>query len=68
MKNLIIEDHLVRVSFLKISRAKLTFKGWKRFDELQKTVTDSRLVFMAMKYGNEVLDNIFINVIKKADS
>ncbi len=38
---------------------RLTFDGWERFDELRRGVTDSRVAFMAMKFGNEGLDRAF---------
>ncbi|MDR3667404.1 MAG: hypothetical protein P4L35_11225 [Ignavibacteriaceae bacterium] len=44
--------------------ANMTFKGWDRFDELEKSSKDSRLAFMAMKFGNVTLDKIFSTVIK----
>jgi hypothetical protein len=35
---------------------RLTFDGWERFDELRRGVNDSRIAFMAMKFGNDELD------------
>jgi hypothetical protein len=34
----------------------LTFAGWQRFDELQRSVTDSRDAFMALKFGDAGVD------------
>jgi len=44
----------------------LTFDGWERYDELQRSNKDSKLAFMAMKFGNPILDRVFIDIIKKA--
>jgi hypothetical protein len=38
---------------------RLTFDGWERFDELRRGAIDSRIAFMAMKFGNEELDRAF---------
>jgi hypothetical protein len=46
--------------------ATLSFKGWDRYYELQRTNKDSLLAFMAMKYGDEILDKIYNDVIIKA--
>ncbi len=39
---------------------RLTFDGWERFDELRRGKIDSRVAFMAMKFGNEDLDRAFV--------
>lgn len=44
----------------------LTFFGWHRFDELERSVTQSRLGFMAMKYGRQVTDHLFRDHLKDA--
>ena len=44
----------------------LTFNGWERYDELQRSNKDSKLAFMAMQFNNEALTKIFDNVIKDA--
>lgn len=44
----------------------MSFKGWDRFDELQRSNKDSRLAFMAMKYDDTTLEKIFNEVIKGA--
>jgi nucleoside 2-deoxyribosyltransferase len=44
----------------------LSFKGWDRYYELQRSNKDSRLAFMAMKFGEEPLNSIYKKVIKKA--
>jgi hypothetical protein len=38
---------------------RLTFDGWERFDELRRGTVDSRIAFMAMKFGNDELDRAF---------
>lgn len=44
----------------------MTFKGWDRYYELQRSNKDSRLAFMAMKYGDVTLEKIYNEVIKEA--
>jgi len=39
---------------------RLTFDGWERFDDLRHGKIDSRVAFMAMKFGNEDLDRAFV--------
>ncbi len=46
--------------------AQMTFKGWAKFEELERTNKDSKLVFMAMKYGDDELELIYKRNIKKA--
>ena len=46
----------------------LTHEGWTKYYELQRSNKDSRLAFMAMKYGDEQLDSIFNEIIKDAVS
>lgn len=42
----------------------LSFDGWQKYEELRRGRTTSRKAFMAMAYGNEVLDRIFIHCFK----
>jgi hypothetical protein len=44
----------------------LKFSGWEKYYELQSTNADSRLAFMAMKFGKEPLKKLFSSVIKTA--
>lgn len=37
----------------------LTIPGWLKFEELQRTISDSRKAFMAMKFGDPEIDQIF---------
>lgn len=37
----------------------LTLEGWARFDELTRATVDSRQAFMAMPFGDEMLEQIF---------
>lgn len=67
-KGYINSDSLETTEYIPYLRANLTFKGWDRYYELQRLTKDSRLVFMAMQYGNENLDRIFNDVIKDAVS
>src|SRR6266700_4090671 len=42
----------------------LTFDGWQRYEELQRTIPESHLAFMAMKYNDVVLDQVFRDCFK----
>jgi len=44
----------------------LTFEGWQKYNELLKTSKDSRQVFMAMKYNDKDLDDLYKNFLKDA--
>lgn len=57
--NHLIEDKLIDSPDInakkgKIERLHLTFKGWEKYTELQRTITDSKVAFMAMKFPGEV--------------
>jgi hypothetical protein len=38
---------------------RLTLDGWARFEELRRSLPDTRIAFMAMGYGNEHVDRAF---------
>jgi hypothetical protein len=65
---LYVLDYLKQQGYIthNIAEIQMTFKGWERYDELKKLTKDSKLVFMAMQYGNSVLDKIFNDAIKVA--
>jgi len=44
----------------------LTFKGWAKYDELNKPTSKTKIAFMAMKYNEPNLEDIFHNHIIKA--
>ncbi len=44
----------------------LSFKGWDRYYELQRSNKDSHLAFMAMQYNNDTLQKIYSDVIIKS--
>ncbi len=46
--------------------ANLTFDGWQYYDQLNRGAVDSRKAFMAMKYGDQELDEIVDNHFKPA--
>ena len=46
--------------------ARLTFRGWERYEELQRSISDSRKAFMAMRFGDEKLDRFFKKCLKPA--
>ncbi|MGH7812869.1 MAG: hypothetical protein ACREQI_02555 [Candidatus Binataceae bacterium] len=37
----------------------LTFDGWQRYEDLKRARTESRLAFMAMPFGDALLDRLF---------
>jgi len=47
-------------------KLRLTMKGWKEFDVLSKRVTDSRTAFMAMKFGDPMLNKVVAECFKPA--
>lgn len=44
----------------------LTFKGLEHFDKLERGAIESRKAFMAMKYGDEVLDRLVAEFFRPA--
>jgi hypothetical protein len=46
--------------------ARLTMLGWGRFEELKRVQTSSRTAFMAMRFGQQQLDDIVEQVFKPA--
>jgi len=48
------------------ANAALTVDGWSYFEKLRQNRSQSKIAFMAMKYGEEVLDRLFKNTFKPA--
>ncbi len=44
----------------------LTLEGWRRLEELERAVPDSRTAFMAMKFGRPETDRLFREFLKPA--
>ena len=44
----------------------LSFKGWAKFDELNKPTSKTKVAFMAMKYNDPELDDIYQHHVKEA--
>lgn len=44
----------------------MKFEGWEHYEQLQNESTDSRIVFMAMKFGDQELNAIVENVFRPA--
>jgi hypothetical protein len=44
----------------------LTFNGWKRYEELKRGEANSNKAFMAMPFGDPVLDDVYANCFKQA--
>lgn len=49
-----------------LSTGWLTFKGWEKYSELNKPTSKTKIAFMAMKYNEPDLEDIFRNHIIKA--
>lgn len=49
-----------------ISPFRLSFKGWSAFDEIRNKAAERKLAFMAMKFGDSDVDNIYHNHFKPA--
>jgi len=49
-----------------IPSAQLTLEGWRKFDELQRGKSSSRMAFMAMQFGDAELDGIYQDHFKLA--
>jgi len=65
----LIEQKLVEGEHRKGLRASnifLTFLGWKRYEELKRSISDSRKAFMAMKFGDKELDSVVDEYFKPA--
>ena len=73
----LILDHLFEIGLLTGDRSRtignqghakatLSFKGWDYYERLSKGGTRYRKGFMAMKFGDAVLDGIVANVFKPA--
>lgn len=44
----------------------LSFKGWQRYELIKKGALDSRKAFMAMPFGNDLIDKLYRDYFKKA--
>jgi hypothetical protein len=44
----------------------LSFKGWQRYELIKKGALDSRKAFMAMPFGNDLIDKVYRDYFKKA--
>ena len=42
------------------SGLELTYQGWEYYESIQKGKTDSKTAFMAMPFGDEELDKVFV--------
>jgi hypothetical protein len=43
---------------------RLTFAGWRRLEDIQRSTVESTTAFMAMKFGRALTDNLFLNHLK----
>ena len=51
---------------IKTSSIGLTFNGWQKYEELKKEKSDSKQVFMAMKFGEKETDALYKDFLKQA--
>lgn len=72
-----VASHLANQNFISYDRTdtakstpplkfQMKFEGWDYYDQLQNESTDSRIVFMAMKFGDQELNSIVENVFRPA--
>ena len=61
------EKHLLEnVGSQAITGLKLTMSGWEKYDQINRGAILSRRAFMAMKFGEDDLDQFFFNYLKPA--
>jgi hypothetical protein len=48
----------------KMEALRLTMKGWQRHGELKRTATNKKIAFMAMKFGDEQLNDVLTSCFK----
>lgn len=61
-----ILGEVVEVNPPQVMSLRLTMQGWNYYDELKRGKSMSRLAFLAMKYGDEEADAIFLQHFKPA--
>jgi len=54
------------VNVNKLLKINMTFEGWQYYNKLQLTDIDSKLAFMAMSYGNDILMGLYNSSLKLA--
>ena len=65
--NSLIEDGFVLSQRNTVKRpVTLSFKGWERYRNLEKGTLDSRKAFMAMPFGNDLIDMVYKDYFKVA--
>jgi hypothetical protein len=64
----LVVDHLTRKGTLQteMGGTTLSFEGWQWFEELRRGRSTSRKAFMAMKYGDALLNRVFTTCFKPA--
>lgn len=70
---LYIANHLANEGYIKFEITKgpkynfqMTLKGWAEYDRLQRDQSESKTVFMAMKFGDEELNRVVEQVFRPA--
>lgn len=54
--------------YLEIANIRLTIDGWTAYLDMKRGKTDGKQAFMAMKFGDAVMDDIYLNHVKGAVS
>jgi nucleoside 2-deoxyribosyltransferase len=49
-----------------LTRIRLTIDGWKAYIDLRKGKTEGKQAFMAMKFGDPMMDRIYLDHFKRA--
>jgi hypothetical protein len=55
-----------RINHDDTARVTLSFEGWKRYEELHAGRSESKKAFMAMPYGDDLVDRVFRECFKPA--
>jgi hypothetical protein len=56
----------IRVVSGVVAEVALTFKGWEKYYDLERGTSESKKAFMAMKYGDADLNDMFVSVFQPA--
>ena len=66
VSELVKEGYVSRTATVGELTVGLTFKGWNRYEQLQRAHSEGQIAFMAMPFNDTQLDDIFANCFKPA--
>jgi hypothetical protein len=61
-----ILKHANGSDYVNLTRIRLTIDGWKAYIDLRKGKTEGKQAFMAMKFGDPMMDRIYLDHFKRA--